>query len=290
MAKKLDVLVTGATGKQGGAVARRLLERGHKVRALTRRLDTPAAQELARQGATLVQGRLDDRASLDRAIGGADAVFAMTTPFESGVEAEICQGRTVAEAARAAGAFLVFSSVSSADKKTGIPHFDSKYVVEEHLGRIGARATILRPVYFMENAVAFGAEQLRQGVYATPLSPGRRLAQIAVADIAAVAVTVLENEPRFAGKARDLAGDYVSGQDAVEILSRVTGRKFTYYQVPMQAIRERMGEDGVRMYEYFEKVGYDVSLTSLQREFSEVRWHTFEGWARTVDWKAIFGR
>ncbi|HEY3451235.1 MAG TPA: NmrA family NAD(P)-binding protein, partial [Myxococcales bacterium] len=178
-------------------------------------------------------------------------------------------------------------SVGSADKKTGIPHVESKRAVEEHIARIGARAAILRPVYFMENAIAFGAEQLRQGVYATPLTPGRRLAQIAVADIAAVAVLALENPARFEGKARDLAGDQVSGQDAVEILSRVTGRKFTYFQVPMQVVRESMGEDFARMYEYFEKTGYDVSLSALQREFSEIRWHSYEAWARSVDWKAI---
>ncbi|HEY3447585.1 MAG TPA: NmrA family NAD(P)-binding protein, partial [Myxococcales bacterium] len=156
MTKLLEVLVTGATGKQGGAVAHRLLERGHRVRALTRRLDSPAARALAEEGATLVQGTLDDRASLDRAIGGVDAVFSMTTPFEAGIEAEICQGKTTADAAKAAGAFLVFTSVGSADKKTGIPHVESKRAVEEHIARIGARAAILRPVYFMENAIAFG--------------------------------------------------------------------------------------------------------------------------------------
>jgi uncharacterized protein YbjT (DUF2867 family) len=258
--------------------------------ALTRRLDTPAAQELARQGATLVQGRLDDRASLDRAIGGADAVFAMTTPFESGVEAEICQGRTVAEAARAAGAFLVFSSVSSADKKTGIPHFDSKYVVEEHLGRIGARATILRPVYFMENAVAFapgssGRASTPRRCRRPPAGPDRGGGHRRGGGDRPRERAALRGQGARPGRRLRLR------QDAVEILSRVTGRKFTYYQVPMQAIRERMGEDGVRMYEYFEKVGYDVSLTSLQREFSEVRWHTFEaGRARWTGRRSSGGR
>ena len=289
MSKPLTVLVTGATGKQGGGVARRLLERGHQVRAFTRKADSPAAKALAGLGAQLATGSLDDRAALDRAAAGVDAVFAMSTPFEAGMEAETRQGVTVADAAKAAGAYLVYTSVGSADKKTGIPHFDSKYEVEKHIAKIGAKASIVAPVYFMENATAFSRDQLREGVYATPLTAGRKLAQVAVADIAAYAVLALENPERFAGKRVDIAGDDVSGDEAVEILSRVTGKKFRYFQVPMDMIRQRMGEDGAKMYEWFERVGYSFDLAGLARDYPEIEWHSFEAWAREQDWKAIFG-
>jgi len=289
MSKPLTVLVTGATGKQGGGVARRLLERGHQVRAFTRKADSPAAKALAGLGAQLATGSLDDRAALDRAAAGVDAVFAMSTPFEAGMEAETRQGVTVADAAKAAGAYLVYTSVGSADKKTGIPHFDSKYEVEKHIAKIGAKASIVAPVYFMENATAFSRDQLREGVYATPLTAGRKLAQVAVADIAAYAVLALENPDRFAGKRVDIAGDDVSGDEAVEILSRVTGKKFRYFQVPMDMIRQRMGEDGAKMYEWFERVGYSFDLAGLARDYPEIEWHSFEAWAREQDWKAIFG-
>ena len=109
MSKKLVVLVTGATGKQGGAVARRLLKGGHTVRALTRKADSPAAKELSQAGAEIATGSLDDRASLDRAVKGVDGVFAMSTPFEAGMEAETRQGVTVADAANAAGVHLVYT-------------------------------------------------------------------------------------------------------------------------------------------------------------------------------------
>jgi uncharacterized protein YbjT (DUF2867 family) len=290
MAKSLTVLVTGATGKQGGAVARRLLERGHKVKALTRKAESPAAKALTALGATIVTGSLDDRAALDRALAGADSVFSMGTPFEAGPAAETKQGITVADAAKAAGAYLVYTSVGSADRKTGIPHFESKYGVEAHVTKSGAKATILAPVYFMDNAVNFGREQLRDGVYATPLTAGRKLAQVAVVDIAAFAVLAIENPDRFAGKRHDIAGDDVSGDEAVAILSRVTDKKFSYFQVPMEMIRKGMGEDGVKMYEWFERVGYSIDLAALKREFPEVGWHSFEAWARTLDWKAIFAR
>jgi uncharacterized protein YbjT (DUF2867 family) len=195
----------------------------------------------------------------------------------------------VADAAKAAGAYLVYTSVGSADRKTGIPHFDSKYAVEQHIAKIGVKASIVAPVYFMEN-LAFTRDQLREGVYATPLTVGRKLAQVAVADIAAFAVLALENADRFAGKRHDIAGDDLTGNEAVEILSRVTGKAFSYFQVPMDMIRQRMRDDGVKMYEWFERVGYTIDLANLKREFPEVGWHSFETWARTQDWTGIFAK
>ncbi len=286
MAKSLTVLVTGATGKQGGAVARRLLERGHKVRAFTRKVDSPAAKAIAAAGAELVAGTLEDRAALDRAAGGADVVFSMGTPFESGIDSETRQGVTVADAAKAAGAYLVYTSVGSANQNTGIPHFESKKLVEDHVAKIGVKASIVAPVYFMEN-IRFTLQQVREGIYATPLTPARKLAQIAVADIGAFAVLAIENADRFAGKRHDIAGDDISGNDAIEILSRVTGKKFSYFQVPMDMIRKTMGEDGVKMYEWFERVGYTFDLGKLKKEFPEVGWHSYEAWAKTQDWKSM---
>lgn len=287
--KTKKVLVTGATGKQGGAVARRLLERGHAVRALTRNPGSAAASSLRQSGVELVTGSLDDGEALAGALGGVDTVFAMTTPFEAGMEAETRQGITVADAAKAAGVELVYTSVGSADRKTGIPHFESKYLVEQHIRKIGVPAAIIAPVYFMDNATAYTRDQLKAGVYATPLPPDLKLAQIAVADIASFAVVAIENPERFRGKRFDIAGDEVSGLDAVEILSRVSGRKFSYFQVPMETVRERMGEDTALMYEWFVRAGYQVDTAGLRREFPEVGWHTFEDWGRAQDWRGIFG-
>ncbi|HTJ41180.1 MAG TPA: NmrA family NAD(P)-binding protein [Kofleriaceae bacterium] len=281
---KLTVLVSGATGKQGGAVARRLLARGHAVRALTRKADSPAAQALASAGASIVAGSLDDRAALVRALDGADAMFAMSTPFEAGTGEETKQGTTAADAAKDAGAYLVYTSVANADQKTGIPHFDSKYDVEQHIRSIGVRAAIVAPAYFMEN-LWFGREQLAQGVYASPLTADRALAQIALEDIAAFSVLALEQPARFAGTRHDIGGDELSGTQECEVLARVAGRPFSYFQVPMEMIRARMGDDGAKMYEWFERVGYTVDRVALKRDFPEVGWHDFETWARAQDWR-----
>jgi len=158
---RMNVLVTGATGKQGSHVARLLLKNGHSVHAFTRKADSPAARELAKLGANIVTGDLSDHASVERGIEGVDAIFAMSTPFEAGMEEETKQGVTVADAAKAKSKYLVYTSVGSANKNTGIPHFDSKWRVEQHIAKIGAEAAIIAPVYFMENVIAFGKQQLK---------------------------------------------------------------------------------------------------------------------------------
>ena len=280
MAQELTVVVTGSTGKQGGAVARGLLERGHKVRAVTRDPNSSQAKLLANAGATLVAASLEDTAAIRKALDGATSLFAMTTPF-GGTAAEIRQGIGAADAAKAAGVHLVFTSVGSANRQTGIPHFDSKYEVEKHIAKVGVRATILAPVSFMEN-LYFVKEQLAKGIYAAALPPTRALAQIAVADIGAVAVRVLEDAGRFTGKRFDLASDELTGNDAI-----VTGRPFTYFQVPLDVIRQRMGEDAGKMYEWFDRVGFAVDRAALHREFPDVAFHDFEYWAKTQDWNAL---
>jgi uncharacterized protein YbjT (DUF2867 family) len=285
MAQELTVVVTGSTGKQGGAVARGLLERGHKVRAVTRDPNTSQAKLLANAGATLVAASLEDTAAVMKALEGATSLFAMTVP-SGGTHAERRQGIAAADAAKAAGVHLVFTSVGSANRQTGIPHFDSKYEVEKHIAKIGVRATILAPVAFMEN-VYFVKEQLAKGIYASALPPTRALAQVAVVDIGAVAVRVLEDAGRFTGKRFDFAGDELTGNDVVAILARVTGRPFSYYQVPLDVIRQRMGEDAVRMYEWFDRVGFTVDRAALPREFPDMAFHDFESWAKTQDWNAL---
>src|SRR5262249_62061501 len=111
---KLRVLVTGATGKQGGAVGRRLIERGHRVRALTRDPASPAAIALAGIGVDVAMGSLEDRGSIARALAGADALFAMSTPYEAGVAPEMRQGLDPAHAAKAAGGHLGYTARGNA--------------------------------------------------------------------------------------------------------------------------------------------------------------------------------
>ena len=144
------VLVTGATGRQGGAVARNLLGRGFRVRALTRDPQKPSARSLAEHGVEIVRGDLDDRSSVDLALDSVYGVFSVQNPIEAGMEGEIRQGKTLADAAKAAGLkHFVYSSMGSAHRVTGIPTFESKWEVEEHIRGTGLPYTVLRPVFFI---------------------------------------------------------------------------------------------------------------------------------------------
>jgi uncharacterized protein YbjT (DUF2867 family) len=204
------ILVTGATGNQGNAVARQLLANGHKVRAMTRRPEGAAAQALGSLGAEVVQGDFDDSASLERALDGAWGVFAVQNTWEAGVEKEEEQGKRLAELARKMGVtHFVYTSVGSADRATGIPHFDNKWRIEEAVRRLGFPShTILRPVFFMENWTSpWFKPGLDQGKLMIGLKPETVLQMISVADIGKYGVIAFEQYDMLDGEAIDIAGD-----------------------------------------------------------------------------------
>ena len=196
------VLVTGATGNQGGAVARELLKRGWTVKAMCRDPGKDSAKALESEGAQLVRGDLDDRASLDSALEGAAAAFAVQNFWEAGAEGEVRQGKATADAAKEAGVgHLVYSSVGGADRSSGVSHFDTKWQIEEHIRSLGLRATVLRPVFLMENfngALYRGA--LGNGVLPLALSSDRQFQLIACADVGVFAAEALERPDEFAGR------------------------------------------------------------------------------------------
>jgi uncharacterized protein YbjT (DUF2867 family) len=287
MANILTVLVTGATGRQGGAVARLLLKKGHHVRAFTRKADSSAAEELKRLGAEIATGSFEDRTSVERAAKSSDAIFAMSTR-EAGADVETREGIIVADAAKAVGTtHLVYTSVGSADRRTGIPHFDSKYRVEQHIQSLEIPHTIIGPVFFMENLLGPAwLPRLQQGKLSMALPASRGLQQVAVDDIAGFAVLAMERREQFLGKRIDIASDEVSGSQAAEIVSRVSGRKIEYVEVPIAQLRAA-NEDYATMFEWFDRVGYSADIARLRREYPEVGWHTFEQWAKGQSWSVL---
>ena len=282
------VLVTGATGNQGGACVEALLTRGHRVRALTRNPASPAANRLREQGVEITVGDFTDRDSLVRAVRGADAVYAMSTPYEHGPEKETAQGITLTDAARAAQVpHFVYSSVASANRATGIEHFDGKYAVEKHLESSGVPYTIVAAVFFMENLLQpWMLPSLRQGKLAMALPASRSLQQIAVADIGAFVTAVIERGDSVFGRRFDIAGDELTGNLAAAILSKATGREIRYEGFPPDALRAQ-SEDTARMFEWFDTKGYEADIKSLRLDFPEVTWHTFEQWAGEQDWRVL---
>lgn len=282
------VLVTGATGQQGGALATLLIQRGYRVRALTRKVDSPRARALSEQGAELFPADAEEPASLERAAAGVDAVFAMATPYEGGVEAETRQGINVVTAAAAAGVGqVIYSSVAGADQNTGIPHFESKFRVEQHLRTLGVRFTIIAPVFFMENLIApWNIGALASGVYPMALPPGRKLQQIAVADVAGFAAEVIAKPEEFTTQRIEIASDELTGAEAAAVLGRASGREMKYLEIPLEQVRAG-NEDLAVMFEWINRVGYHADITGLRERFPKVGWHSLEGWAGEQDWNRL---
>ena len=284
-AGKLSVLVTGATGKQGGHLVRELLSRGHSVRALTRKPESPAAAALAELGVTVVPGNFDDEGSLERAAHGVDTVFAMSTPYEAGVKTETNEGINILRAAqRVRVKHFVYSSVAGADRASGVPHFDSKFEVEKEIRRSGIPFTIVAPAFFMENFLAdYMAAGIAQGSIAMAIPATRRLQQIAVEDIARFTALVIERREHFLGQRIDIASDELTPVTAAAAIAEASGREIKYTAVPMAAARQQ-NEDLARMLEWFDRVGYDADIVGLRELYPEVSWHRFSTWAREQRW------
>jgi len=262
------ILVTGATGHQGGAVARALLAGGHKVRAMTRKPEGEAARALAGKGAELVRGDLEDAGSLEKALAGAWGVFAVQNTWEAGVDGEERQGIRLAELARKAGVqHYVYTSVASAHRRTGIPHFDNKWRIEQAVRKLGFPShAILRPVFFMENFQGpFFKPGLDQGKLAVALRADTPLQMIAVDDIGAYGRLVFEQADRFAGRELDIAGDELTMPEAARVLGTAMKKTIEFMPVPIGEVRKG-SEDYATMLEWFDRVGYDVHIRSRSRE------------------------
>ena len=272
------ILVTGATGQQGGSLARLLLRKKHTVYALTRNTQSAAAQDLRNGGAIALKGDLDDSDSLERAVKDVQSVFLMGTPFEDGTEGEIRRGKLMADIAKENNIeHLLYSSVAKADKNTGIPHFESKYKVEQHIKNLGIPYTIIGPTFFMENLLGPGLEH---GQLDLPLPPYTILQQSALENIAEFSALVLERRKPFLGKRIDIASDEVTGKQAAEILSDKLGQRIRYVSIPLEQVYQA-NEDMARMYEWYEKVGTGIDIASLHQEYPEVKWLSFKDWAKS---------
>jgi uncharacterized protein YbjT (DUF2867 family) len=271
------ILVLGATGGQGGAVAGALLAGGVPVRALVRRPDGPSVRRLAERGVETVVGSLDDTTALGAAMRGVAAVFAVTTPFEAGVDAEVAQGRAILAAARDEQVpHLVFSSVAGADQHSGVPHFESKAVIEAELAESGLPYTITAPTYFFDNALG-GMDRIRGGILDLPLPPDRPLQQLGRPDLGAFVAKVLNDPKPYVGQRIELAGDAVTPARMAGLLSAALGRPVRHEHTPLESISN---PDMHAMWTFFNGPGYRVDLEALHAANPDIAWQSFADWAQ----------
>lgn len=260
------ILVSGATGQQGGAVARHLKEKGFKVRALTRDRNQEKAQKLAQMDMEVVEGEFLDRPAIDRALDGVYGAFSVQNSYTAGVEGEVKQGKAFARAAKDAGVkHFVYSSVGGAERKTGIPHFESKWEIENEIRKLDLPATILRPVFFMDNWVR-SRKEILEGRLLNPLSPDTPLQQIAVDDIGIFTTQVFINPEKWINKSIELAGDELTMSETAKIFSEAQGNDVSHSRVSWNDWRDQSGEENTTMFRWFEESGYRADIASLRRE------------------------
>jgi uncharacterized protein YbjT (DUF2867 family) len=285
---KLHILITGATGQQGGSVLRSLEGKGHELYALTRNVESDRARSLASRGIHLLAGDMDNPATLETVFSKVRSVFLVGTPFEAGTHRETQMGINAVDAAKKAGIdHLVYSSVASANKATGIPHFESKHVVEEQLRKSGVPFTILAPAFFYDNVMApFALPGLQQGVLAQAMPKEVKLQMVSADDIGKFTAFALENRDTFLGKRIDYAGDELTGPEAAGILGSASGREIQFVELPIAQVRES-SEDMALMYEWFSRVGYDADIEGLKSGYPEVGWESFSRWALRQNWDVL---
>lgn len=276
------ILVTGATGNQGGAIARHLLQRGKfKVRAMVRDQNKPAAQAIQEAGAELIQGDFNDRVSLDRALQGVYGVFSIQD-FRDGVETEIRQGSAIADVAKATGIqHFVYSSVGSAERNTGIPHFESKFQVEEYIRSISLPYTIMRPVFFFYNYNGMRS-MVENGTLFQPLSPDTKLQQLSEEDYGAMVAEAFERPADFINREIEVASVEMTMLEIAAAFSHVLDKPVNYQQIPFEAFEQQAGEEVTIMFRWFENVGYTADLAQLKRDFPAPT--DFESYLRDHDW------
>jgi uncharacterized protein YbjT (DUF2867 family) len=302
------VLVVGATGLQGGAVARRCLGLGFTVAGLTRTPESPQSQQLARLGVTMVKGDLDDPLSLDRALGVASGaehghhptpgalcgVFGVQNywfPTPS-VDREVQQGRNLIDAAKRAGVLhFIYSSIGGCTQEagpfrrrggTGIPHFESKRRIEEYLKESGLRYTILRPAFLMDNFWHPASPWAHPQTHVVMPAHRNSMQQMVWSDdIGAMAAKAFKQADRseatdsWLDREIELAGDQLTGPQIAAVFSIVTGRHMLYKRGPPNMLLRCFSREAYMQSRYIDDVGFCANVGECRKLLPSM--HTLEG-------------
>jgi len=281
------LLITGATGRQGGAVLRHLLKQGGwKLRALVHRTDPRGIDGLTQQGVEVVQGDLEDVSSLEVAVRGAYGVYSVQNFWAVGARREVQQGRNLAAVAKKAGVqHFVYSSVGGAERKTGIPHWESKWEIENYIRQLKLPATVLRPVSFMETYHILEVEVgILKGKLADAVRGDKPYQTIATDDIGAFAALAFARPKDFVGLELEIAGSELTNPEAAKVFSRVMGKPVKFRKLPLPIVRVFLGKEFYLMFRWFNEAGYKADITELKRRYPEVHLHSLEEWLREDGW------
>ena len=264
------VFITCVTGKQGGAVARNLINSGIELIGLTRSKDSAKAIELQKSGVNIIEGDMDKPDSFSSFLEDID-VFFLVQAFEQGAKSEIEQAKKIIDLACDKGVnHLVYSSVMGADLNTGIPHFDSKYVIEKYIHLKGIDYTILRPASFNENYLNPEVlKRLRKGKLVTPLNNNVIQQLISTEDVGKIASQVIQKASKYKNRTISIATDEKSIIDQAKCLSEGLNTPISYQKLPGIFTLLFMGKDLYKMFAYMNKNNFVVveSIDEIKKEF-----------------------
>jgi len=262
------ILVTGATGRQGSAVARHLLEEGWQVRALTRDPDKPNAKALKEAGADVIKGDLNKPKPLKLFFKDLHGVFSVQNPWVTGLEKEVEHGIEIADMAADTGVkHLVYSSAWPVKPGTGVPHFETKVKIENHIKALGLPYTILRPTGFMElmSEKDFVPPLMAWNVMGKILGDDFPLTWVACDDIGAVAARVFANTKEFAGREIPIAGDAKSMAECRQIYYSIHNKYPFRIPAPVWLFK-MMQKDIYRMYQWMKSEPVSNGVIDKTRE------------------------
>lgn len=272
MTESKIIVVTGATGNQGGAVVRHLMTSGFTIKAVSRNLQGKGADKLRQMGVEVVYGDLDMPETLTPILKGAYGVYSVQNNWTSSIDVEITQGKSLADAANAAGVkHFVYSSVGGADRQTGIPHFDSKGEIERHIAKIGLAYTFVRPSYFVENFLASGSFAfINWSLLSWALEKNRKIQFTAVDDIGAYVALVFSQPDSFLGQAIELAGDEKTFAEIKTIYTQVMGKKPRYLTLPGWLFAP-MSKEMSTMFTWFKREGFQADIPALRSQLPQLK-------------------
>jgi uncharacterized protein YbjT (DUF2867 family) len=274
------VLVAGAAGKQGLAVIQALIASSEpwQIKALTRDPTSKSAARLLALGVMPTAGDMSDQASLRKAMQGVDYVFSVQANFVDDKDGnEVRYGKNMIDAAVASGIkHFVFSSVGGAERNSGVPHFEAKRRIEQHLVASTLSWTILRPASFMDNFAILPIRTVLLCMFKTLLGPNRKLQLIATRDIGCLAALAFEKPEAYQGQMIELAGDELTTSEMIAILKKSKHRPVIAFNFPSFLMR-RLPEDFPIMVKWFNEHGFVADIDALKRQHPSLM--TLDDWA-----------
>jgi len=273
------IFVTGATGNQGGATTRNLLSKGFYVKALVR--NPAAAKLIAHENLEIIKGDLDDVNSYRYHLHDCDGFFCNLV-YIHGIDREIKQGFELVNASKENNVkHFVYASVIGSDLRTGIPHWESKNKIEDHIRASGLSYTILRPSSLYENMLIPQIKsRILKGKLVLPTHKTTVQQFLSSEDVGKIATTVFSNPEKYKGLTINLAAEQMNGEQLASTYSKVMGREIKFQQLPMLITRLVMGKDLTKMFRWVNNNNscFVKDLQAFKNEFPGML--SLEDWIR----------